>query len=63
MKKVYLVFDENHGMVGVYATKEAASRVVEHLSIVEYGCRREDEIWDSPRGNDMVHYCEEEVKY
>ena len=42
---VYLVYDECHGFRGIYATPELAAEEVEHISIVEYGLRTDEEIW------------------
>lgn len=61
--KVYLVYDECHGFRGVYGSAERAKVEVEHISIVEYGCRTDEEIWAEygERGNELCYYREEEV--
>ena len=59
--KVYLVYDECHGLRGVCATPERAAQEVEHISIVEYGMRTYAEIWSEYRGNELCYYKEEEV--
>ena len=58
---VYLVYDENHGMIGVYGTEESARQCVEDNSIVYYGCRSNEEIWERAAGNELVWYKAEEV--
>ena len=65
MKTVYLVYDECHGFRGVFGTKERAKQEVEHISIVEYGCRTDDEIWAGygERGNELCYYREKTVIY
>ena len=61
---VYLVYDDIHGFRGVFAKKEKARELVEHISIIEYGMRTTHEIWDENylRGNEMVWYTEEELQ-
>ena len=59
--KVYLVYDEVHGFRGVCATPERAKAEVEHISIVEYGMRTDEEIWAEHRGSEFCYYREEEV--
>ena len=61
--KVYLVYDEVHGFRGVCATPERAKAEVEHISIVEYGMRTDEEIWADygEEGNQLCYYNEEEV--
>ena len=60
---VYLVYSDSHGLEGIYATEERAREIVEHISIVDYGCRRDEEIWDEnhTNGNELVWYKEEVV--
>lgn len=59
---VYLVYDDNHGMIGVYATEKSARECVEDNSIVYYGFRSDEEIWERADGNELVWYEAEEVK-
>lgn len=61
--KVYLIYDECHGFRGVCATPERARAEVEHISIVEYGMRTDEEIWAEygECGNELCYYREEEV--
>ena len=61
--KVYLVYDECHGFRGVCGTPERAKEEVEHISIVEYGLRTDEEIWAEygEEGNELCYYREEEV--
>ena len=63
MRTVYLVYDECHGFRGVFGSAERAKAEVEHISIVEYGCRTDEEIWDKnySNGNELCYYREEEV--
>lgn len=65
IKTVYLVYDECHGFRGVLGTKERAKQEVEHISVVEYGCRTDDEIWAEygEKGNELCYYREEKVIY
>lgn len=60
---VYLVYDECHGFRGVFGSVERAKAEVEHISIVEYGMRTDEEIWAEygERGNELCYYREEEV--
>ena len=60
---VYLVYDDIHGFRGVYGTKEKAKEAVEHISIIEYGMRTDEEIFAEygEAGNELVCYREEEV--
>ena len=60
---VYLVYSDSHGLEGIYATEEGARSAVEHISVVDYGCRTNEEIWDEnySNGNELVYYKEEEV--
>jgi hypothetical protein len=61
--KVYLVYSDSHGLEGIYATEERAREIVEHISIVDYDYRTDEEIWDKnySNGNELVYYKEEEV--
>ena len=61
--KVYLIYDECHGFLGVCATPERARAEVEHISIVNYGLRTDEEIWAEygECGNELCYYREEEV--
>ena len=63
MRSVYLVYDECHGFRGVFGSVEQAKAEVEHISIVEYGCRTDKEIGDEnySNGNELCYYREEEV--
>lgn len=65
LRRVYLVYDENHGMVGVYANEQSAKGVVESISVEWYNMKTEDEIWsaDYKNGNELVYYREEEVQW
>ena len=63
MKTVYLVYEDSHGLVGVYGTKDGARDTVEHISVVQYGMRDDSEIWTGDRGNELCYYDEEEVIY
>lgn len=60
---VYCVYSDSHGLEGIYSTEEGARSAVEHISIVDYGCRTDEEIWDEnySNGNELVYYKEEEV--
>lgn len=63
MKYVYLVYDECHDFRGAFGSAERAAEEVEHISIVEYGLRDDEEIWAEygKRGNELCYYREEEV--
>lgn len=63
MGTVYLVYDEIHGFRGVFGSAERAAEEVEHISIVEYGMRTDEEIWAeyAECGNELCYYREEEV--
>jgi hypothetical protein len=63
MDWVYLVYTENAGLLGVYATVDAARNIVEHNSIVHYGCRSDSEIWTTEYGNADVWYVKTKVLY
>lgn len=60
---VYCVYSDIHGLEGIYATEEGARSAVEHISVVDYGYRTDEEIWDEnySNGNELVYYKEEEV--
>ena len=60
---VYCVYSDSHGLEGIYATEEGARSAVEHISVVDYGCRTDEEIWAEygERGNELCYYREEEV--
>ena len=65
LRRVFIVYDENHGMVGIYANEQSAKNVVENISVECYGMKTEDEIWsaDYKNGNELVYYREEEVQW
>ena len=41
---VYCVYSDSHGLEGIYATEEGARSAVEHISVVDYGYRSDEEI-------------------
>ena len=65
LRRVFLVYDDNHGLVGVYANEQSAKSVVESISVEYYDMKTEDEIWsaDYKNGNEFVYYSEEEVQW
>ena len=65
LRRVYLVYDDNHGMVGVYANEQSAKSVVESISVEYYDMKTEGEVWsaDYKNGNELVYYREEEVQW
>ena len=65
LETIYLVYDECHGLRGVFGSKELAREEVEHISIIEYGMRDDAEIWAEygERGNELCYYREERVVY
>ena len=65
MKTGYLVYEDCHGLVGVFGSKERAREEVEHISVVQYGMRDDSEIWTThgEAGNELCYYFEEEVIY
>lgn len=61
MKYVYTVSDENHGVVAHFSNEQAAKDCVEHISVVDYGMRTDEEIFEDRWGNQMVWWGMYEV--
>lgn len=56
MKMIYVVSIKEKGFIRFFDNEQAARECVEHFSVVEFGMRKEEEIFEDNWGNQSVWY-------